>query len=311
MTPCVFLENATTGRGVLCSDLSHQVFKRSGYPRHHVSVHLSRTQNQPYCKLMSRLPSPLPDTSGSLFLHISSVPKINKTQFISSYVKEQTIHAKTYAAEGRAFERSWKQEVQAPMSNLEATPGPQKTSKTSKLAMDYGFETPVLKPRDAKRLDGSKKIPPTKDRKVSSVENLTHGDEVSKHKRKRKQRWSSVPRKGSSLSGSEKEYDQRRSNCRSHLKQILKSYVVLGLKERRERKRVKRAVMKSASNDNSLDESFAEGAKGKNKNIKKTAKNMGLAGLALMHGFTATNVGKGRLTVPLPFCQISFRTDYF
>ncbi|KAG6900918.1 hypothetical protein C0993_004355 [Termitomyces sp. T159_Od127] len=128
---------------------------------------------------------------------------------------QQMIHAKTYAAEGRAFERSWKrEEVQAPMSNLNGTPGPQKTSK---LVMDIGFGTPVLKPREARRFDGNQEIAQTKDSVFSNVENVTREDEalgkrVLKQKQKRKQRRSSGLRKGSSIHGSENEYEQRRSD---------------------------------------------------------------------------------------------------
>ncbi|KAG6886707.1 hypothetical protein C0992_002725 [Termitomyces sp. T32_za158] len=169
------------------------------------------------------------------------------------------------------------------MSDLDETPGPQKASK---LVMDIGFGTPVLKPREARRSDRNTGISQTKDSVFSNVENVLE-KRVPRQKRKRKQPRSLGSRKGSSINGSEKEYKQR-------------------LKERRERKRVKRAVMKSASNDDSLDESSAEGTQGKNKMIKKTAKNIGLAGFALMHGFTATNVGKGRLTVALPICHVTF-----
>lgn len=81
--------------------------------------------------------------------------------------------------------------------------------------------------------------------------------------------------------------------------------VCSGLAERRERRRAKKAIVapkpKSPESD-SEEESDTQRRRRTGKSSKKTKKSKGLnmpAGLALMHGFAATNIGKNRLTVSL------------
>lgn len=91
---------------------------------------------------------------------------------------------------------------------------------------------------------------------------------------------------------------------------IYSSYV--GLTERRERKRAKRSIIQPK--EVSVDEDKAENPICKKKTSKKDKQSKIPAAFALMHGFTATNVGKNRLTVrfvPLvlllglmAFCQL-------
>ena len=64
------------------------------------------------------------------------------------------------------------------------------------------------------------------------------------------------------------------------------------MKERRERKRAKRAIINPSSGsdkENEIEEKRFPGKKSKERKV--------MAGFALMHGFNATNVGKNRLTV--------------
>lgn len=63
----------------------------------------------------------------------------------------------------------------------------------------------------------------------------------------------------------------------------------VGLKERRERKRAKRAVVEAEISDKENDKNESGPTRTRNKKLP--------AGFALMHGFSATNVGKERLTV--------------
>ena len=69
-----------------------------------------------------------------------------------------------------------------------------------------------------------------------------------------------------------------------------------GLAERRERKRIKKAIVQPNECDGTDEENHTmsnrKGKKGKTKTKPKVP-----AALALMHGFAATNVGKNRLTV--------------
>jgi hypothetical protein len=81
-----------------------------------------------------------------------------------------------------------------------------------------------------------------------------------------------------------------------------------GLLERRERKRAKLAIIKPPEQPTGTEETESEdgsedsqslGIKrgSKKKERKKEKKTKVPAGLALMYGFSATNVGKNRLTV--------------
>lgn len=74
----------------------------------------------------------------------------------------------------------------------------------------------------------------------------------------------------------------------------------IGLAERRERRRAKKAIvdpkpdsLASSASDNESDSK----RKRKETKAKKTKRLNIPAGLALMHGFSATNIGKNRLTV--------------
>jgi hypothetical protein len=70
-----------------------------------------------------------------------------------------------------------------------------------------------------------------------------------------------------------------------------------GLGERRERKRVKRGIVKPGTNT-AVHTSPPASERENKKVARKGGKNhSGTAGLALLHGFSATNVGKNRLTV--------------
>ena len=70
-----------------------------------------------------------------------------------------------------------------------------------------------------------------------------------------------------------------------------------GLSERRERKRVKRAIVKPHTSITVHSSPASSERENKKVGRKKGKKHSGIAGLALLHGFSATNVGKNRLTV--------------
>lgn len=77
----------------------------------------------------------------------------------------------------------------------------------------------------------------------------------------------------------------------------------IGLEERRERRRAKKAIVapkplpaESDSGEDTDRERRGRSGKASKKSKKGKGLNM-LAGLALMHGFSATNIGKNRLTV--------------
>jgi hypothetical protein len=69
--------------------------------------------------------------------------------------------------------------------------------------------------------------------------------------------------------------------------------------ERRERKRVKRAIVQpdNPGSDHDDDCIISQGKTTKKAKGRKGKKQALISGLALMHGFSATNIGKTRLTV--------------
>ncbi|KAG6855121.1 hypothetical protein C0991_006050 [Blastosporella zonata] len=238
---------------------------------------------------MTALPSRIPLT-GSLSLHVPSIPKINKAQFISSYLQEQTLHSKVYAAQGRTLEISWNREDTSETSKPNTEDAEKQARPHSKLpTVDYGFGTPVLKPRVAIRPTekqstkekkatatckgpASNKVVPKPDEEPEPVRKRTRSDCVDKKiSSKAHSRQTQGRTKDDSDSRLEKEHENR-------------------LKERRDRKRAKRAIMKPISNNGSQDESTIQKDQKKEK-TKKDCKIKRSAGLALMHGFTATNVG--------------------
>lgn len=75
--------------------------------------------------------------------------------------------------------------------------------------------------------------------------------------------------------------------------------MIVGLAERRERRRKKRAVIQPKSKDSEEAPDVCASDNDKT-DEKKSQKKKGVSmstGLALMHGFTANNIGKNRLTV--------------
>lgn len=74
--------------------------------------------------------------------------------------------------------------------------------------------------------------------------------------------------------------------------------LVLGLEDRRARKRTKKAIMQAPKPSEDEDENHECIRKSKKKSHEKShAAPRGHASLAFMHGFSSTNVGKHRITV--------------
>jgi hypothetical protein len=76
----------------------------------------------------------------------------------------------------------------------------------------------------------------------------------------------------------------------------------LGLLERRERKRIKRAIVQPKEPSEHGTASSNGDPKQRKRTKAKGKKSKVPSGFALMHGFTATNVGKNRLTVNVIDC---------
>lgn len=74
----------------------------------------------------------------SPFHQLPSLPQLNKSQFIQSYIQTQKTHSKVHAREGLALFLAW--------ANQESEPK-KLDSPISSSKENFGFNTPVLKPR--------------------------------------------------------------------------------------------------------------------------------------------------------------------
>ncbi|KAJ4466517.1 hypothetical protein J3R30DRAFT_3859332 [Lentinula aciculospora] len=209
---------------------------------------------------------------------LESIQKLDKNQFISSFIDTQSLHATYYAEEGRTL---W--------NDLDDSlnPNPTNPPQFKELTVS-GFSTPVLIPRNPKA-------------SITKDLNLPNPNPNTKSPLKKA--------KSKEKSSSRAKSDSR---SRDHLKNVSLTKkrtekpdddeTAARLAERRDRKRAKREIVRPIANDNAdcKDDSKQTGAAREKKGKQKKASSQNAPGLALMHGFTATNVGKKRLTVPPP-----------
>ncbi|KAG2146753.1 hypothetical protein DEU56DRAFT_786235 [Suillus clintonianus] len=204
-----------------------------------------------------------------------------KNDYIQAYLDRQKVYVHSYSSEGIELHRPSK------ISN--GTPTRARREETKEL--NFGFDTPILVPRVAKPIISTDKRSVAelsakatqrtrKPRKVLDAETSAKETKGSvraplstaqRDPSKRKRKKAEVP------SDSDEERQAR-------------------LNERRERKRVKRDIVKPDINI-AVDSSPASKKEDKMVARKKGKKHSGSAGLALLHGFSATNVGKNRLTL--------------
>ncbi|KAF9055171.1 hypothetical protein BDZ89DRAFT_1055777 [Hymenopellis radicata] len=197
----------------------------------------------------------------SLSVQLGQLPNINKDRFIASFVKEQKTHAKSYASQGRS-----------PVSTSSLPP---------QVSAQYGFDTPILKARSSKTIQLLSSRPA-----LEPPANLESPQRAKNIKKRIVKPPPSPPaqKKRRSAENSEEEHAAR-------------------LAERRERKRTKRAIVNPVDKENGDDEEdddISSKPKAKGKTRLASKKDKVPPGLALMHGFAASNVGKNRLTARLP-----------
>jgi hypothetical protein len=240
--------------------------------------------------------------------HVHTLPRLDKARFMHSYLQGQNAYADTHASEGRTL-FSWNRNTPSPDRRTPIAP-----------AQHCGFGTPVLKPRVARHRERlpdpaitedcdehrpshtnapQKQVPQISDMKVKlkppeqwSKEKLRTVGSPSRAKAK------SPSKKRAAILDEDEDRAARRLifflSCQSH------HYVLVGMAERRERKRAKRAILQPV-NDKGKGRSLPISCQQKlldGKSRGKNGKNMKVfAGFALMHGFSATNIGKHRLTV--------------
>ncbi|KAJ7507725.1 hypothetical protein B0H11DRAFT_1968345, partial [Mycena galericulata] len=170
---------------------------------------------------------------------LPALPKLDKTQFIASYLQGQKVHAKSHAEEGRSVTASW---------HRHSTP--------EKPSANVGFATPILTAR------------------------VSRGAQVAENKSSRQDPEVNLQTAKKRRGDSDHDEDQ-----------------AARLLERRERKRAKRAIVQAKG----PSEPDAASSNGDKKKMKAKGKKPKVpSGFALMHGFSATNVGKNRLTLKPP-----------
>jgi hypothetical protein len=244
--------------------------------------------------------------------------RLDKDRFVRAYIKSQKLHATTYAADGKALSSSWDQQ---------ASGTPAKQNQLAHPSKHYGFDTPVLTARAARPPSVSETM--EEDASDANVDKSEFEPEsvkksqkpsrpASKPKKERVQRSkkenipadieNNKPKAASKKRSIRPESDDddhaaRESCCHEALMALIQylSYI-LGLTERRERKRAKRAIVEPKKSVVSEDDDGSPLPKEKTSKTKKGKASKVPAGFALMHGFTATNVGKNRLTVSYDDC---------
>ncbi|KAJ3869704.1 hypothetical protein EV359DRAFT_76501 [Lentinula novae-zelandiae] len=206
-------------------------------------------------------------------LQLGSIPKLDKTRFISSFVDTQRLHTKYYAEEGRTL---WNDLV-----DTARDPSPRSPPQENAV---FGLSTPVLVPRIPKVIiakePGSKTSTPKENppKKAKSKAKSTFHAKSGQRPNEHPQNAPHTKKRAGKLS------DDDETAAR--------------LAERRDKKRAKREIVRPAANANECDNEDSKQIQAATD--KKGKRKKASPGLALMHGFTVTNVGKNRLTVPPP-----------
>ncbi|KAF7776220.1 hypothetical protein Agabi119p4_4613 [Agaricus bisporus var. burnettii] len=211
------------------------------------------------------------DTTARMDLNMTSIaaiPKQDERRTILGFVRSQQSFAKAYAKEGKTYMASWKDETGTSGSN----------SERERPIASCGFATPVLKPRTRRRRAGissrgdrhTKRGKELDSQPECSVDNAHKNIQAKSPERpaRREEQRRKSPKRGPDLQTDE---EQR-------------------LQERREKKKARRDVMKPE-----LQKKKQADIELQSKTKKKKQKLA--SGLALMYGFTASNVGQKRLTV--------------
>ncbi|KAF7983850.1 hypothetical protein HWV62_18166 [Athelia sp. TMB] len=267
-------------------------------------------------------PTPIPPPPGLHFDPITSphlrsamFEKLDKDRFIKSFIDSQRVHAKIYAADGKATLSSWNEPP-------EVTPEKQNSPKCS--LRDYGFGTPVLKPRANRSLNEPLDLMESVGERINDCSDLV--DQTLRNSQQEtpspiKTKVTMAPRtKNDNIPNLPRKVKTK--VCLMKKRPIEEpdsdhEEYIARLSERRERKRAKREIVKprelstsqqsDADDDDPDDDTLAPkskskaAAKKKHSKLKKEKKNKVPAGLALLYGFSAGNVGKNRLTLnPTP-----------
>ncbi|KZT13005.1 uncharacterized protein LAESUDRAFT_754033 [Laetiporus sulphureus 93-53] len=252
-----------------------------------------------------------PKTNG---LRTDGLVKIDKNRFIDAYVNSQRSFSKLHAEEGRAAFASWKTGT----SELQTTPPANLRSRG--IDVPAVFDTPILKPRAAREVRSTSAADMKKGKHKEKEQRAGTHDRVTRGETRPEQTKASSSKKRSTESTRQQTLDdlmkpnktqksgselvKKSFKKRPHSPDTTDEENAARLAERRERRRTKRAIIEPRHISDEDDED--EPANGHEIHIKKTKKGKAedrkgkrlsmTAGLALMHGFHAKNIGKNRLT---------------
>ena len=230
---------------------------------------------------------------------LALLPRFDAEKRTAVHVQGQRSFAKFYESEGRSYMSSWDH-------NDSTHSGGEEGRSPARKPADTVIGTPILKPRVknlAKSVEPSKADLKTTTKTAITVEssNPTEkdlGKKTTTKSKKRKGAIANVERKKGKTVSSKKERVNESASDSSRAERKVSipciSVILLlgvGLRERRERKRAKRAVIEPGPEASDKENDKNESCQTRTRNKKLPA------GFALMHGFSATNVGKERLTV--------------
>ncbi|CAL1702208.1 unnamed protein product [Somion occarium] len=230
-------------------------------------------------------------------LHTSS--KVDKDELIRAYLQFQRTFRASHIAEGRAVQAAW-----------ETPPRVEISSKPTEL---HSNGSPLLKAR----------VPlPAKPKTLDeAVEARPNGEKAKKKKGSNTKKTKKAKRTSPPRAASNKKYKQTKIEHFTNIREKEKPTCAqtnskkrarspdsdgdARLTQRRERRRVKRAILQPSPPSSDIvhsdqHETIDMKQNQKRAKIKPSKKPKGgdlAAGLALMHGFSAPNIGSGRLTV--------------
>ncbi|KAG2077498.1 hypothetical protein BDR04DRAFT_1088546 [Suillus decipiens] len=214
--------------------------------------------------------------------------KSSKNDYIQAYLDRQKVYVHSYSSEGINPHRLSINETPT------RTPRYEETKK-----LKFGFDTPILVPRTAKpNIVGTDKLsvvglPAKAMQKARKTQKAPDSADISIKENKGPVRAPLITAQRDNPS------KRKRSKKKAEVPFVSEEEHEARLSERRERKRVKRDIVKPDTNvAMHISSPASEGEDNNLKIARKAGKQRsGAAGLALLHGFSATNVGKNRLTL--------------
>ncbi|KIY51604.1 hypothetical protein FISHEDRAFT_70580 [Fistulina hepatica ATCC 64428] len=251
----------------------------------------------------------MPVVNSYALQQLQNTSKQDKEYFVASFVREQRNYAVIHAVQGREALLAWNKAAEAkPISSSDIEMPPQPGAPS---VLEAGFGTPILQARVSRNADKNKKatfqgnsqpIPKTVEsdarRYAAKHKRALSESPLAKSKEKPNKK-GGVDQAADVIDTSTKGVKKRKlTSSKKREREAVASddEHQARLKERRERKRAKKTVVRPKHTQSDVS-SDAERVSSK-RNVKdKKSRRSRIDGLALMHGFHATNVGKNRLTV--------------